>query len=237
MLKLPCVTLVAMTSVNVPATIKALLYSTKQIEFGRTLLISHEKPAKLPQKINFAFTKGIINNIDKWCYEIIYELHKYIYTDYALLIHSDGFVVNPSKWNNQFLKYDYIGAPFPLPQDSYSYRDLYGNIIRVGNSVSLRSRKILKLPTDLNLRWERHHGYFHEDGFLCCKNKHILEKNGIKFAPIEVAKNFSHEAMIPEIKRIKPFAFHKWEGSNKFYPNFESKNPIRKLINSILLKI
>jgi hypothetical protein len=42
----------------------------------------------------------------------------------------------------------------------------------------------------------------------------------MNFAPLDMAKYFSHEAMIPEIKGIKPFAFHKWAGSNRNYPRF-----------------
>ena len=32
---------------------------------------------------------------------------------------------------------------------------------------------------------------------------------------IDIAKYFSHEAMIPEIQGITPFAFHNYWGSNK----------------------
>jgi hypothetical protein len=42
----------------------------------------------------------------------------------------------------------------------------------------------------------------------------------MKFAPLDIAKYFSHEAMIPEVKNIKPFVFHKWAGSNHIYPKF-----------------
>ena len=31
----------------------------------------------------------------------------------AMLIHSDGYVINPSAWRDDFLDYDYIGAPWP----------------------------------------------------------------------------------------------------------------------------
>ena len=71
-----------------------------------------------------------------------------------MLIHDDGFVVNPDSWQDDFLNYDYIGAPYPLPQDNFSYRDIDGNLIRVGNSVSLRSKKLLDLPIQLDLEWK-----------------------------------------------------------------------------------
>lgn len=218
MLELPQVTLVAMAGVDVYATVRALLYSIKKIKFGRVLLISHARPWYLPEKIDFEYTTKT-KDVYEWCYKIIYELHNYIKTDYIILVHSDGFIVNPDQWRDEFLNYDYIGAPWPIPKDN-SYRDAYWNLVRVGNSVSLRSKCILELPSQLNLPWERRDGYFHEDGFLCCNNKHILEKNGVKFAPLDVAKYFSHESMIPEVNGIRPFAFHKWAGSNSEYPGF-----------------
>jgi hypothetical protein len=130
-------------------------------------------------------------------------------------------VVNPAEWRPEFLEYDYIGSPWPLPSDDFSYRDINGNVIRVGNSVSIRSKKILELPSKLNIPWVADHGFFNEDGFLCCTNRHILEANGVRYAPIEVAKYFAHECMIPEIKNITPFAFHKWMGTNRKYPRFK----------------
>ena len=219
MLELPQITLVAMASTDIYATVRALMYSSKNIKFGRILFLSHEKPWYLPSKMDFEYTSKN-KDVYEWCYKIVYELYKYINTDYIILVHNDGFIVNPAQWKDTFLDYDYIGAPWPIPEND-SYRDLDGNLVRVGNSVSLRSKRILELPSKLNLPWEdENKGNYHEDGFLCCKSKLLLEKYGVKYAPLEVAKYFSHETMIPEIKGIKPFAFHKWSGTNAKYPKF-----------------
>lgn len=213
------ITLVAMATRNVEATLQALVYSCRGIEFGSVKLLSHYSPYGLGKNIEFVRIKKI-KDIDEWSYKIVYELNQYVDTDYALLVHADGFVVNPSTWRAEFLDYDYIGAPWPLPTDDFSYRDAVGNIVRVGNSVSLRSKRLLELPQKLNLPWEADHGFYNEDGFLCVKNKLLLEAHGLKFAPLDVAKYFSHETMIPEVRDIKPFAFHKWAGSNRIYPKF-----------------
>lgn len=204
MLKLPNITLIALTAKDIEAHQKALDYSCCGIEFGAVKLIQQDIP-----------------NIDEWNRAIIYDLYKYVDTDFAFLIHADGFIVNPEQWNDEWLQYDYIGAPWPYPYDNFSYRDSEGNVQRVGNSVGLRSKKLLELPTKLNLEWKSYYGNTNEDGFLCCHNKKILEENGCKFAPLEVAKHFAHETMIPEIQGIKPFAFHRYEGSNCNYPRFK----------------
>lgn len=139
--------------------------------------------------------------------------------------------MHPECWKSSFLEYDYIGAPWPLPapDDLISYRDIHGEICRVGNSVSIRSRRLMELPSKIGMKWERFGGWYNEDGFICVNNKHVFEQNGMKIAPIEVAKYFSHEAMIPEIEGITPFAFHKWKGTNAHYPNKFYCGVVRKL--------
>lgn len=219
-LTLKNVTLVAMAGINVLATVRALQYSSRSIEFSRVLLISHIRPWYLPNNIDFEYTSKSVD-VYEWCYKIVYELHRYIDTDFIILIHSDGFIVNPEQWNPEFFNYDYIGAPWPVPvPEDNSYRDASWNLIRVGNSVSLRSSRILQLPSMLGLPWPPRNGAFHEDGFLCCNYRHVLMSHGVKYAPLDVAKYFSHESMIPEISGIRPFAFHKWAGSNSGYPGY-----------------
>ena len=70
-----------------------------------------------------------------------------------LVIQDDGHIVNPSLWDEEFLKYDYIGLPWPF-EDSWIEKQLKEQrpIIRkvypknrVGNGgFSLRSRKFLE---------------------------------------------------------------------------------------------
>ena len=150
-----------------------------------------------------------MSNIDEYSYNMIYKLSDYIDTDHALIIQSDGFIINKNSWMEEFYNYDYIGAPFPLPNDNFSYRDKMGNIFRVGNGgFSFRSKKLIDLANKLNLEWKPFHGFYNEDGFICAMNRHIYEENGCVFAPLEIAKYFSHESNIPEIIGIEPFGFH-----------------------------
>lgn len=191
-MKLPNCTLIALTGQNFQEHDYAIKKSCEGIKWGGVKIIYDYK----------------IKSIDDWNKKIIYELHNYIDTDFAMLIHADGGVVNPTAWQDSFLDYDFIGAPWPLPVDDYSYRTPTGEIIRVGNSVSLRSRRIMELPSRLGLEWKKYYGNTNEDGFLCVHNRNILENYGCKFAPLEVAKYFSKEHEIPENKGIETFAFH-----------------------------
>lgn len=205
------ITLVSVTSIRIESTIKALEYSCKNINFNKIKLFTNEdikhefiELVKIP-KINY----------EQYSYFIVYELHKFIDTDFVLIIQDDGFIVNYDKWLSEFLEYDYIGAPWPLPNDNFSYRDINNNIIRVGNGgFSLRSKKLLELPSKLNLEWKEYFGNYNEDGFFACHNRHIFENLGCKFANIDIAKYFSHETNIAEINNIIPFGFH---GKHKEY--------------------
>jgi len=197
MLSLPQITLIALTNKDYAGHKRALDLSCQEIEWGGVKLIWDEK----------------ITGIDEWNRKIIYELPNYVQTDYAMLIHADGYVINPECWRDEWLKYDYIGAPWPLPTDNYSYRDDGGEIQRVGNSVSLRSRKLMQLVASRPLEWfweqKRRYGNCNEDGFISCHNRKWLEKEGCTFAPLEEAIYFSKEHTIEENKDIeKTFAFH-----------------------------
>ena len=213
MIDLPNITLVCMTSVKIPQSIQALQYSCRGINFGKVKLVSDVIPDNLPLEIIYEYTDKM-SSIDEWNHDIIYKLGKHIDTEFAMLIHDDGFIINPTSWRDEFLDYDYIGAPWPLPQDDFSFRDINGEIIRVGNSVSLRSKKLIDLPVELNLEWKSFHGYYNEDGFICVNNRHIYKSSGCKFADLEIAKYFSYERSIPENLGIVPFAFH---GNKNFF--------------------
>ncbi len=215
MLTLNNVTLVSVTSVNVDRTIKALRYSMKDISFGDVILLTDKNVS--PEDI-----KTIkIEPLDYIGYSkfIVYELYKYINTDFVLIIQDDGFIINPNKWTDEFLKYDYIGAPFPIPSetDMISYRNPFGELMRVGNGgFSLRSKKLLSLASEIGLIWKSYFGYYNEDGFFAVHNKHIYEINGCVYAPIDIAAKFSHEKETPETKGIIPFGFHGKSNKNYF---------------------
>ena len=214
-LKLSDVSLISVATKNVERSILALKYSQKDILFEKTILFSHYTP-QLNDTISHIKINSFLS-VEEWGEFVIYQLHKYIDTKYILLIHDDGFVVNPDSWNPRFLEYDYIGAPWPLPNDDFSYRTDSGELVRIGNSVSLRSKRILELPSELALPWVPFHGYLHEDGFLNVQYRDILVDQGMKFAPLHLGKSFGREYVNSS---NVPFTFHKWLGANKSFPNF-----------------
>ena len=222
MINLPKVTLLTVTTIDLDKHIKALEYSCKGINFGAVKLITHEKPENLPDNITFEQCDKL-SNIDDWNHYIFFNLTKHVNTDFCLLIHDDGFVVHPEQWRDEFLNYDYIGAPWGIPNCNITFRDINNNLIRVGNSVSLRSKKLIDLPSKLNIQWKKYQNNYNEDTQITVHNRHIFIEHGCVFADINIAKYFSHETMIPEIEGIKPFAFHNYGEPNHInfnYPKF-----------------
>lgn len=184
------VTLICLTNKDFEGHKHAIDMSCMGLDFGAVKLIWDEK----------------CTSIDEWNRKIIQDLYKYVDTSHALLIHADGYVLNPDLWNPDWLQYDYIGAPFPLPTDDYSYRDEEGEIQRVGNSVSLRSKRLMERVAQFE--WKPYYGNTNEDGFISVHHRKQLEREGFKFAPLEVAVHFSKEHTIPENEGLNTFMFH-----------------------------
>lgn len=239
-IQLPQVTLVAITGVSLYETVRAMCYSMKEIDYGDVVLLTHKKPWYLPQSIRFQQIEKL-DNIDKYNHFCVYDLGKYIETDYALIVHYDGFVVNPQNWSDEFLDYDYIGSPWPLPKDN-RYHDSEGNIVRVGNGVGIRSKRLMNYPSEHELPWTANEfGNTYEDDFLCCRYRNMMERDGISFAPFEVALKFGREHILPENENIEPFLFHQWREINKKYPKFinipgKIVKKIRKVLERFLIR-
>jgi len=190
MIKIPEITLICLTNKNIPEHEYAIEKSCEGIEFGAVKMIVDYK----------------CTSIDEWNRKIIQDLYKYVDTSHALLIHGDGYVINPHLWNPDWLTLDFIGSPFPSPSDDYSYRTPSGRLIRVGNSVSLRSKKLMDLVATRNM--EYHYGNNNEDGEICVWQRDWLEEQGCKFGTFEQALDFGRENDLPEHKGRDTFLFH-----------------------------
>ncbi|MFZ4499965.1 MAG: DUF5672 family protein [Minisyncoccia bacterium] len=200
---LSTVTLCAVSSIKIDETIQALKKSMRGIAYAKVLLITHEKISLS----HIGITVITIEKLDYNAYShfIVYRLKDYIDTDFVLLVQYDGYVLHPKKWSDTFLQYDYIGSPWP--KNLHFMAD--GTNVRVGNGgFSLRSKKLLHLPSELNLPFtDGGTGFFHEDGVICLYYRKVLESAGIQYAPIEIASRFGRERWCPD-STLFPFGFH-----------------------------
>lgn len=124
----------------------------------------------------------------------------YIDTSHALICTHDGFIANPHLWQDSWLEYDMIGAPWPACWN-------VGH--RVGNTgFTLQSQKFLEMASKAEPLWKGEAG----DVFLCRTMEKEFKSNGIKYAPVDVASAFSWEHYIHEntAGADRSFGFHGW---------------------------
>jgi len=138
-------------------------------------------------------------------------------TDHVLIFQYDGFILNPSAWTDEFLRYDYVGAPWHGPGSP----QVGGN-----GGFSLRSKRLLDL---IGKNYRKIGGQiFPEDLWICEKARPFLEKEGIKFAPKEISSIFSKEGNERGVFWNGEFGFHginctdisKWLENNPEYKKF-----------------
>lgn len=178
-LSLPSVTLCAATSVNVAATIRALDHCRDLAEFAECILFTDDRSAA---DVPGRRTVGIetLKSSSDYSRFMLRDLVKHVSTDHVLVAQWDGFILDASAWDENFLSFDYIGASWPQFTDGHD----------VGNGgFSLRSRRLLEACCDPVFV----HGGA-EDVAICRVNRALLEDgHGICFAPRAVADRFAFE--------------------------------------------
>lgn len=191
MLKLPEITIIAIGSPDYAELNNAAIsHSCHGIEFGAVRNIVDRD----------------CTSLDAYSHAMLYKLTDFVQTPFALTVQRDGMVTNPELWRDDFLEYDYIGAPWP-PNTHFTKE---GVEVRVGNGgFSLRSKKLLDAFNTLPLSFtDNGTGFFNEDGNICVYRRKALEDYGIKFAPVDVAAAFSTELTVPE--SVPSFGKHKY---------------------------
>lgn len=185
MIDLSNVTLLQLNCVDPDIGVKSMQYSSREIQFGRKVLISHERPYNLTDDIEFYMIPKLDHTgISRFRFD---SLYKYVETDYYLSIQTDGFVINPHMWTDEFFQYDYIGAPWPALH--------WNRINRVGNGgFRFESRRLLNLCSNIMSDGQ------HDDVMITNTFKDYFEARGCKFPSIEVASRFSLEHKIPEVE-------------------------------------
>lgn len=171
-----------------PLITKAMQLCRKHITFGRSLLLSPHQEYLLLDGIECVKITPLTYR--QWNAFVINDLHKYIDTEFYLFVDTDGFILDPSLWTDEFFEYDYIGAPWPdhlvhwyVDQEGIPPRNNVGN-----GGFTLRSRKFLNVCKDIV-----YDGRSPEDAFLCNKMYDTILASGLKYAPVPLARQFSSE--------------------------------------------
>lgn len=171
-------------------------------------------------------------NYKDYQYFCVKNINKYIETDFAITVQSDGFVHNGSSWTDEFLNYDYIGepwidkekgiAPFPWVKD-------ISQSVGCGG-FSLRSKKLLSLCESINDSYLSHLIYnlnVNEDIIVSAILRNYFIENGCKFCIPELANIFCAGMTDFSNDRLsKTFGFHGQEYINGVLSKYKDKYKI-----------
>lgn len=192
---------------HVGLSLRSMLIAMDQVNFGKKILITD------PEKTDLNLFEQVIdkNNIEVYdmsvdlnsnlkdddsnrsgfCESFIQQTNRYVTGDFCLNVQHDSTIIDIEKWDDNFLKYDYIGAPWPMSIIQAS--DMVAGRIQdipnvVGNGgFSLRTRAFVEESAKLG--WE----HKNEDLNICVFNYDKMVSAGIKFAPPKLAARFSVE--------------------------------------------
>lgn len=211
MLSLPQITLMGIDVVTPERTAMALQQSCRWVDFGRVVLLT-----------NLGINKGMDglhrDGVEiKHIYEsdtmakpmpwhkplpVDYEMDnllrpaEYCNRGYVLFCEHDAGVLNPLAWEPEFLKYDFIGAPWVRHNDP-GWTACDGETNNVGNfGFSLRSKRFCDAIAEAVQKHRGDPAMISSDRWACRTMRPWLEKRGVKFAPWQVAMRFSAENVI-----------------------------------------
>ncbi len=191
LLHLPEVTLVCVDTRTPALAIAAMQHCQQQVRFADALLFTD--PAlvlQAPPGIRVLALQ--IDSVPAYSEFMLRGLLPHIATTHLLVVQWDGYLLDATQWDAEFLQHDYIGAPLRHQTPERA----------VGNGgFSLRSRRLLQALMDPAMV-VRHP----EDICISHDNRPRLEReHGIRFAPLPLAARFAYERLLPS---GPTFGFH-----------------------------
>ncbi|WP_310633470.1 DUF5672 family protein [Paraburkholderia sp.] len=220
------ITVVSVTGLQAVASgaLSAIELSMQQLPGSRGLLISPARPAGMQDRVRHIQVRPF--GYLEYSIFILYSLGQFIETEFALVVQDDGWAVDSRNWRPEFFDYDYLGAPIhlarvyqhdqPVFRRGFSWVEDVLRGARVDNifngGFSLRSKKLLDAPRSLRIpfqipvpsisadaphamQWDGDE--VNEDVWLCLCARQVLERAGVKFPPLDIAKRFSIEHAAP----------------------------------------
>tara|TARA_Y100000310_G_C20448450_1_gene699556 strand:+ start:131 stop:898 length:768 start_codon:yes stop_codon:yes gene_type:complete len=220
------VTLACIDDVD-PALASMIMHSlAARINFADVKLFSSKDEGYVTHKIN------PINSLIDYSVFAVREMHNYINSDFVMTIQRDGYPINLSAWHDEYLNYDYVGAPWNWA----SGREVHCPIGQcVGNGgFSIRSKKLMLDAAECAAEYDYNgemravqdkHNHARtpeqekenthntgdwpyvevpEDVYVCRVLHDELISKGCKFAPVELASYFSIENQVYH----NQFGFH-----------------------------
>jgi uncharacterized protein DUF5672 len=193
-LKLPDVTLVLIETREHDLAQLALEDCERLVEFGDVLVFT-DRPSQFMRADRRIITVPDWPEKIGWSRCFWYDVARHVHTTHSLGIQWDSWVVDTEAWMDDFLEFDYVGAPW-----------WYNDGMNVGNGgFCLRSTAFLRfirakraeVPCVTAL----------DDDLYCRKYRTALQGAGFEWAPEPIAQRFAFECVRPD-KSARHFGFH-----------------------------
>lgn len=219
-LPLPSVTIVAVDTVCHDLLAISLASCLKQVAPAEVLVLSDR--AVYPEDTGLSPAPRVRYKMIAPCSASMADVHLWytvpplLRTEHFLVIQWDSCIINPSAWVDDYLSYDYIGAPWGWHNDG----------MEVGNGgFSLRSSRLASHLAANPDKFPLHHP---EDVALCRANRGALEAQGFRWAPMDLAYRFAFERTLPagHHPEQQPFGFHGMFNWPHVYPPAEIKRRV-----------
>lgn len=157
-------------------------------EFGDVLILT-DRPLEFSRMTNLGITPST-HVVPDWPEKIgwsrswWYDVPPLLRTRQTLNIQWDSWIWQPDVWRDEFLQYDYIGAPW-----WYADRNVGNGGFSLVSTALKRyiAKNRDKFPCDTSL----------DDDLLCRKYRYRLEQAGFVWAPEQIAYDFSYEGCGP----------------------------------------
>jgi hypothetical protein len=210
MLKLPNVTLFAIDCISPERTVAALKFSTQWVRFAEVILLTDTQKFNPPGNPWLKIvhheegTEKVERPYSPWhkSFPVDYELavmrepSQHVKTSHLIHMEWDSAVLNRSAWTEDWLQYDFIGAPWVAHHEP-GWPPCDGHTNNVGNGgFSLKSVRFCELTRAATEVFKGDLAMYSSDAWPCRSIRPWLEERSMKFAPERVADRFSCENRI-----------------------------------------
>lgn len=233
---------------------RVVLKSMNELPGSKGLLLTPNRPNDLHGDIEHKEIPKL--GYHEYSLFVVYALHRFIDTEFLIIVQEDGWVLNGEAWIDEFTNYDFIGAPIHLARvtgemgesrvyQGFGWTQFLGDerfkIENVFNGgFSLRSKRFLEAPARFKipytipapvglskfpkiLSWEDEGNQ--EDAQIFLYMRDSLEKVGIRFPTIDIAKYFSFEHLTPSIH--ENMDLNRVLGHHAYLRSFRKENTVQ----------
>ncbi len=170
----------------------ALQDCKRKANFGDVLILT-DKPELFEDEGRFVSVPDFPDKVS-WSRCRWNDIAPHLKTSHMLYTEWDAWIFDASMWRDEFLNYDYVGAPW-----------WYTDYKNVGNGgFSLRSTRLTRYLRKNRDKFPCISSV--DDDLLCRKYRPDLESIGFVWAPQDLAKDFAFEIVRPD--PLKTFGFH-----------------------------